>query len=419
MSFLSSLLSVCMMHQQFDSGGQERWCSILKVGEMKKYTLKGKHLYTLILVAIVFFVAIGIVVYESYTQLIFFSLSMAFFVLIIIKIVKDMNISITQLRLSEERFRVTIEHVNNVLFDNVLEANITSDCLIGENARELTILLGIPENSSYSDTIVAISKKLVKEEFSQEYRESLSVSNILNTLKNGCHILEYECIEKSDGVNYAWIRIHYCIYHSDVADSVCIISYVKNIEEEKRAFNTLLEKVNTDSLTGLCNKVSTRESISHLLTEKSRQTHAMIMIDIDNFKQINDTYGHDYGDVVIVSIAEQMKKVFRNTDILGRIGGDEFLICMIDVSDVTKVVERFTMLRKNLSLLYSNQGKDIKISLSAGIVMIYGTQEFGDLYHFADVALYCAKENGKDQYCVYNYNLKKQKKENFVEIYGK
>ncbi|QHI73104.1 diguanylate cyclase [Aminipila terrae] len=280
---------------------------------MKNYGLNKKQLDFLLLIvaAIAAFIAFGIILYKSYMQLSFYLLSIAFFVLIIIKIFKSMNNSIIQLRLNEERYKVTLQHVNNVLFDNILEANITKDCLIGDNAKELTMLLGIPENSSYSDTILAISEQLVKEEFSQEYKEVLSVSNILNTLKNKAHILEYECIERSDGVNYAWIRIHYCIYYSDAANSVCIISYVKNIEEEKRTFNILLEKANTDSLTGLYNKASTGESITNLLEEYPEGGHAMMMIDIDDFKRINDTYGHDFGDKVILSIAEQMKKFLR------------------------------------------------------------------------------------------------------------
>ncbi|QHI73996.1 diguanylate cyclase [Aminipila terrae] len=89
---------------------------------------------------------------------------------------------------------------------------------------------------------------------------------------------------------------------------------------------------------------------------------------------------------------------------IGRIGGDEFLIYMTGISDMAKAVERFAALNESVSLFCSNHFEEnFKISLSGGIVMIYGTHEFYELYHYADMALYCAKKNGKNQYYIYNY----------------
>lgn len=223
-----------------------------------------------------------------------------------------------------ERFAVSMENVNHILFDNVLEADMTNDCLIGENAKKLTTLLDIPATASYSETIDAISRLMVEEDYSEEYRRILSVENVLKTFEDGDNTLSYECVERSDGKNYRWIRAHYCIYRSNVTDCVKIISYVKNIEEEKRAYYRLLEKATTDPMTDLLNKISIKDIVTSLLKKHAEQSNLILMIDIDDFKKINDTYGHDVGDEVIISVCKIIKSHFSNTAIIGRMGGDEF-----------------------------------------------------------------------------------------------
>lgn len=326
------------------------------------------------------------------------------FTITIIMLVRKLTFLEEQNNINLERFAMSMEHVNHVLFDNVLEADITNDCLIGENAEKLTTLLQIPASSSYSTTIDAISRKIVEEKFSEEYRRILSIENIMKTLEQGNNTLEYECIERSDGENYRWIRAHYCIYKSNVTNCVKVISYVKNIEEEKRAYSRLMEKATTDPMTGLLNKMSTKEIVTGLL-KKNDQSSVILMIDIDNFKSINDLYGHDIGDEVIISMSTIIKNNFRSNAIIGRMGGDEFLVCLPEKFEHCNIQQTVTQLLNEVQHFSIEHNRHLVqgITVSIGIVDTFGNNNFDQLYHYADAAMYKAKALGKNQYYVYDY----------------
>lgn len=369
---------------------------------MKKNTLKFNFLY----VAGVFTMfVLGIVILQKPLFILFLGLVILILSGLVIVLTRKLNFLEKQNNLNMERFAVSLEHVSSVLFDNILEADITNDLLIGENTAKLTQLLHIPEASSYSQTIDAVSRALVDAKYSEEYRKTLSVENILETLENGSNTLEYECIERSDGENYHWIRVHYCIYKSKTTNCVRIISYVKNIEDEKRAYYRLFEKATTDQMTGVLNKMSTKEVVVDFLKKYYEESNIILMIDIDNFKNINDMYGHDVGDQVIISICNIIKSSFRDTDIVGRMGGDEFLVCLREKFNHDNIKTRVSQLLNQVQTfsIACNQHVVTGITVSIGIVNTFGNINFDQLYHYADTAMYKAKAKGKNQYSVYDY----------------
>lgn len=369
---------------------------------MEKNTLKIILLYT-IGTLIVFL--LGSLILQDLIFILFFGIISVMFIGTIITLIKKLDFMEKQNNINLERFAMSMEHVNNILFENVLEADITNDCLIGENAQKLTELLCIPMTASYSQTIDAISRKMVNENYSEEYRNTLSIKNVLKTLEQGNNTLEYECIERSDGEHYRWIRAHYCIYKSNVTKCVKVISYVKNIEEEKRAYDRLVEKATTDTMTGLLNKMSTKEIVTNLLKKYADQSNMILMIDIDNFKGVNDRYGHNMGDEVIISICNIIKSNFRDTSIIGRMGGDEFLICLYEKFDQDNMQQKVNQLLsevQNMSIEYNKQIVD-GVTVSIGIVNTFGNENFDQLYHYADAAMYKAKSKGKNQYYLYDY----------------
>lgn len=308
--------------------------------------------------------------------------------------------------LGRERFEASLAYASNVLFDNVLEADITTDTLIGENALKLTKLLKLPPTTSYSRTIEAVAKQLVHKDYTQQYQETLSVENIKKTLDSGYNTLEFECIERSDGHNYTWIRVNYCIYLSKETGNIRIISYVKNIENEKNAYNRMMENVRKDPMTGLLNKVATKDIVSTMLKDKENEPPIILMIDIDNFKNINDTYGHLTGDEVLISVSEIIKNSFRDTDIIGRMGGDEFLVCLRMNGSIESLEDKISRLIRNVQEARVQLSQLILegISISVGVVHAFGNDNFDQLYHYADVAMYKAKGKGKNQYFIYNYS---------------
>lgn len=127
------------------------------------------------------------------------------------------------------------------------------------------------------------------------------------------------------------------------------------------------------------------------------------MIDTDNFKQINDTRGHMIGDVVLSEIASGMKKIIRSSDIVGRIGGDEFIIFMKGIPSPETAKAKAKELVTMFHQLFSEEKNSVNVTCSIGIAISpRDGKTFKEIYSNADKALYQAKDQGKDQYVIYD-----------------
>ena len=161
-------------------------------------------------------------------------------------------------------------------------------------------------------------------------------------------------------------------------------------------------------MTGLLNKTAMQEEVEHYLSKSDYGAiHAMMMIDTDNFKNVNDNLGHDYGDKVIKFVASTIKDIFRETDYVGRMGGDEFMVFM---KNTTKKIteERAERLNDRIRKVFVEKGKTVGISCSIGIAYYAKDgSDYATLFKAADKALYEAKEAGKDCYRTFNKEINK------------
>lgn len=152
----------------------------------------------------------------------------------------------------------------------------------------------------------------------------------------------------------------------------------------------------TDPMTGLLNKIFAQKTLAELCTHASG---VLIMIDLDNFKLVNDLYGHGMGDRVLVRFAEILRSLVRASDVVGRIGGDEFIVFCRDIRSEHLVAEKAEAI--NAELLASAKefmGEDMNIPLGASVGAVFVPDEgtdFAELYKKADKALYSVKRNGK------------------------
>ena len=153
-----------------------------------------------------------------------------------------------------------------------------------------------------------------------------------------------------------------------------------------------------DKMTMVYNRETTMDTIRKILNEEPDQNHVLFMIDVDNFKNLNDSRGHQAGDEFLIDLAAEIKGSFRETDVVGRIGGDEFFALMRNVPGDS------ITLRKAQDLLNTMQEvcedyKDLNLSTSIGISMYPedGTT-LDELYAQADGALYEAKRKGKNRF---------------------
>ncbi len=174
-----------------------------------------------------------------------------------------------------------------------------------------------------------------------------------------------------------------------------------DITDYKQFEKILVSKAENDPLTGLYNKTTTQTLIEKHLDGKPEGIHALFVLDLDNFKTINDTYGHPFGDMILESFAKRVKKTFRNNDIIGRIGGDEFIIYMQSCYGEKYAIEKAEVL---LGLLHDiSLEKNHSFTFSIGIALYpMNATSFNELFMKADLALYESKAKGKNCYTVYH-----------------
>lgn len=200
----------------------------------------------------------------------------------------------------------------------------------------------------------------------------------------------------------------------NVAFIVLPIAYYLYIEISSvtslRNKNVYLQtKAETDDLTGLYSLKATRNYINQILENDENgeegKLHALYMIDIDDFKEVNDNFGHYEGDRTIEMVAHEIKRLFRASDIVGRIGGDEFVVFLKNAGDMNFVKQKAEDLCKSLQFLRLGE-KSIAITCSIGVTVCSqadsDSKDYDALYREADAAMYKSKSLGKNRYEVFD-----------------
>ena len=165
--------------------------------------------------------------------------------------------------------------------------------------------------------------------------------------------------------------------------------------EQKRA---LENKADTDQLTDLNNKIATERKIREYMDKHPDKQGVLFIVDVDNFKKINDTLGHAFGDEVLRCLGVRLSSMFRVTDIVGRIGGDEFLVFLKDVRDDEAIALEGRKIEQFFH--HFEVGEYVKYSVTAsvgGAVFPRDANTFEDLYKAADTAVYMSKKRGKNR----------------------
>lgn len=178
-----------------------------------------------------------------------------------------------------------------------------------------------------------------------------------------------------------------------------IVGKIRSNEKKKELEN----KADTDLLTGLNNKLATERKIKDYMAQNPKSQSMMFLLDIDNFKKINDTMGHAFGDEVLRSLGTQIGAIFRASDIIGRVGGDEFMIFLKGIPDEEAILKEA---RKVENFFKGFQaGEYVKYAATGSIGVAIFPQEGADfetLYKAADQGLYKAKKRGKNQLAFYS-----------------
>lgn len=213
-----------------------------------------------------------------------------------------------------------------------------------------------------------------------------------------CYVVPVSKVEEG----YGFIRYYELILTMVLLGGVAVLlCYIWNEnQKEKRA---LMEYAHTDVLTGVLNKDTTEEETDQWLEDKrSSGSQVLMMLDIDNFKTINDVYGHAAGDEALRQVGALLRQVFREDDIIGRVGGDEFVVLMKNITEEETALNRAEDLCRRFREITLKELKGRPLSCSIGMACApeYGTT-YQQLYVCADCALYQSKKKGRNGYTMY------------------
>jgi diguanylate cyclase (GGDEF)-like protein len=163
----------------------------------------------------------------------------------------------------------------------------------------------------------------------------------------------------------------------------------------------LIEKSRTDALTGIYNRAGGTHAITSILKNNLYKGGAFIIMDLDNFKSVNDVLGHQMGDEVLVTTAAILKNSIRETDIVARLGGDEFMLYLPFESSSDFLEKKLEEIRIKMNREIKDAEGSVTVSSSIGVSFYNKGKSFDSLYKEADEALYQSKENGKNQITIY------------------
>jgi|GEM_PF-2686539 len=206
------------------------------------------------------------------------------------------------------------------------------------------------------------------------------------------------------GGEEVWYSCHYKSFFDRIGIPVRTVGKLTEITKQKSRIVELSEKAARDPLTGLFNKTTTEVLINSNLNLENLggEKNALMIVDVDNFKDINDRLGHFYGDLVLKQLAEGLQELFSPEDVVGRIGGDEFFIFLRDYGSTKGLRKKAEEIQTLFRKIFHENMETVHISASIGIALCpeHG-EDFYTLYQNADTALYVSKQWGKDGYTIF------------------
>lgn len=330
---------------------------------------------------------------------------LAIILVLITYVIRRFNTQIVQLTQSVERERQSIfEKATEQLFENIYELDITHNRPANRATEEYFESLGAPRGTSYDKALRIIAYKQIREEFRQGYLDTFLPDKVMQSYEQGRECLHYEFMITRDGVQYYWMRITARIVKWETDQTIHMLVYRQNIDAEKQQEQKMQRLAQMDEMTGMLTKTATKRRIDQILKDNPEGCYAFFIFDIDTFKNANDLYGHAFGDSVIQMFTKTIRESFRRTDILGRIGGDEF-VAFLNIEDYAWVEKKASALCQALNRVYTCSGNSWHVSASIGVAFApQDGNDFDSLYRHADTALYETKKRSRGGFTLYHGN---------------
>ena len=206
-----------------------------------------------------------------------------------------------------------------------------------------------------------------------------------------------------------WVAINVVGLFNERFEVTGLIFTMSDISDERSHSEKLQKMANYDHLTGLSNRAFFTDRLTLALARVPRHgITALMFLDLDRFKNINDTLGHHVGDIVIQEVAKRLKSVVRDEDSIARLGGDEFAIIFTDITAENVISPIADKIVSAINLPFNIEGKAMVLSCSIGVsIATERNVSPADILRRADLALYKAKDSGRNQFCFYSEDLEK------------
>ena len=292
-----------------------------------------------------------------------------------------------------------------IKIDDIFDAN--------ERARVALLLQSLVERTDDTDLIIDYTELL--DTYKQEVK-NITLKEEIESVK--ATLLGFDT-ESEQALGYAMILATENSLMSEALDfaikRILSLQVAESERDNEILKNKELEQISaTDELTGLYNRRTGVQRIEEALQDSSRVSYAFIMLDIDNFKQINDNYGHGVGDQTLVFLSKTLKSIFETDSIVTRLGGDEFVVLLYNLPTEYDIRKSVGVYKVNLLINYLQHTPldyldGNTVSVSCGVVLEDG--DFDSLYQKSDIALYSSKAAGKGKVTVYDKGNDEDNKE--------
>lgn len=249
--------------------------------------------------------------------------------------------------------------------------------------------LGVPRESLYGKTLTEVRPFMIKSGLIHKYREVVRTG-----IPYTCEVFVDDEMIKATWLNVQVVRL---------GNGIAITS--RDVTEHRRRSDHVNYLAHHDHLTGLANRRLFHERLSQtiLRAQNHGRKVAVLLVDIDHFKQINDSLGHADGDILLATVGERLLSSVRESDSVARLGGDEFVIAISEFQTIRDVELCAQQIMLIASRPIAINGREINLTLSVGIAIFpEGGRTTEELLRNADSAMYSVKNAGRNNFCVFD-----------------
>ncbi len=303
----------------------------------------------------------------------------------------ELRKTVKELRISEERFRIASVHSSSIIFE------------FDVDSQEGIILSGSGRLSRGELTQVSFDSIISR--LHPDEREK--VQQMIDRVFSGSD--EERCEVRMRGLNgkntYNWYIATLTPIRSNDGETIKILGSLRDINTQYLETADLRSRAEIDMLSGLLNRATCESNIRTRLENTNRSKYsAFILFDIDDFKSVNDLYGHDIGDRAIALTAHVIRSQFSHSDIVGRFGGDEFVVYLENIPGEDILIRKFDRICRKLKNYAETEEGFPSLSVSAGASLFDSTLPFEQIYKEADTALYDVKSSAKGGFETFRRN---------------